>query len=179
MKASRRDPAPAGTGTDGLLGTPVSATPFCPVCGEDAGVHGTPVQRFGETLCSDAHADVFVADVRTQRAHAATVSDAAHSGHDTGAAGGGSAWKTWGLRALCWGGPLLAVVLLLGGGSTLLGVGGAILPYLALLACPVAMFFMMRSMGGTQQPPAQPPVTERKRLMPQNEFEPAESKEKP
>lgn len=179
MKASRRASAPAGTGTDGTLVPPASATLFCPVCGEDAGVYGTPVQRFGEMLCSDAHAEVFVADIRAQRAHAATESNAAPSGHDAGTAGGGSTWKTWGLRALCWGAPLLAIVLLLGGGSTLLGAGGAILPFLALLACPVAMYFMMKSMGGMQQPPAQPPVTERKRLMSENESEPTEGKQEP
>jgi len=43
-------------------------------------------------------------------------------------------------------GTSLALVFLLGGGSAVLGAAGAFLPALALLACPLGMYFMMRAM---------------------------------
>ncbi|MGH7417424.1 MAG: DUF2933 domain-containing protein, partial [Candidatus Rokuibacteriota bacterium] len=46
----------------------------------------------------------------------------------------------------CGGLPILALVFLAGGGGALLGAGAAVLPVLALLACPLGMFFMMRGM---------------------------------
>jgi len=42
---------------------------------------------------------------------------------------------------------LLALVFLLGGGSAVLGAASGLLPLLALLACPLGMYFMMRSMS--------------------------------
>ncbi|MGH7419574.1 MAG: DUF2933 domain-containing protein [Candidatus Rokuibacteriota bacterium] len=48
----------------------------------------------------------------------------------------------------CCGLPLLALVFLAGGGGALLGAGAAVLPLLAVLACPLGMFFMMRAMQG-------------------------------
>lgn len=48
--------------------------------------------------------------------------------------------------AACCGLPLLAVVFLAGGGGALLGAGAAVLPLLAVLACPLGMFFMMRAL---------------------------------
>ncbi len=51
-----------------------------------------------------------------------------------------------GLGACC-AAPLLAGVVLAGGGGALLGFAGAALPFLAALACPLGMYFMMRSMS--------------------------------
>ena len=58
----------------------------------------------------------------------------------------------WSLKRLlglgaCCAAPLLGGVALAGGGGALLGAAGAILPFLAALACPLGMYFMMRSMS--------------------------------
>lgn len=53
--------------------------------------------------------------------------------------------------AACLGVPLLLVVFLVGGGGALLGSGASLLPYLAILACPLVMFFMMLAMHGHQK----------------------------
>ena len=161
MKSSRRVEAvgTAPSHEESMAGE--RAVRYCAVCGGDSAMHGTPIERFGETLCSEAHAEVFVAEVRTERARAATLPDPApradgsQGAHCAMSASGGPGWKQWRMRALCWGGPALAVVLLLGGGSSLLGAAGAALPYLALLACPLGMIIMMKSMGGMQRPPTQ------------------------
>ena len=59
-------------------------------------------------------------------------------------------WKAVLGRALCWGAPLLIVAVLLAGGTgALTGAAGAALPFLAALACPLGMYFMMRSMSKT------------------------------
>ncbi len=43
---------------------------YCPICGKDA---GTPqFKRFGEFCCSEAHAEEYVKEVRTQKQAAAT-----------------------------------------------------------------------------------------------------------
>ena len=55
-------------------------------------------------------------------------------------------WKTALKMAACCGLPILALVVLAGGGGVLLGAAGDALPLLAALACPLAMFFMMRGM---------------------------------
>lgn len=47
--------------------------------------------------------------------------------------------------------PVLALLVLAGGGGALLGAAGAVLPLLAALACPLAMYFMVRGMMKTQQ----------------------------
>lgn len=53
--------------------------------------------------------------------------------------------------AACLGVPLLLVVFLVGGGGALLGSGASPILYLAILACPLVMFFMMRAMHGHQK----------------------------
>ncbi|MFQ5828433.1 MAG: DUF2933 domain-containing protein [Candidatus Methylomirabilia bacterium] len=58
-------------------------------------------------------------------------------------------WKHHLKMAACCGAPLLALVILAGGGGALLGAAGALLPFLVLLACPVGMYFMMRSRSST------------------------------
>lgn len=132
--------------------------PYCAVCGQDSRIHGTPVHRFGETLCSEAHAKAFVAAVQADRTRRAagnsslTPPDAGGASASCAVAGtGSSGWKRWALHALCWGAPLVALLLLFGGAASLLGAAEAALPYLALLACPLAMILMMRAMGSTHQ----------------------------
>jgi hypothetical protein len=125
---------------------------YCSFCGERARAEGPPVERFGEVFCSDEHADAFVREVRKARVQtAASVgvpdAQAACESQSTTAQPRPGGWKrnlTW---AVCCGAPLLAIVILAGGGGALLGAAGGLLPLLALLACPLAMFFMMRAMS--------------------------------
>jgi hypothetical protein len=58
-----------------------------------------------------------------------------------------SGWKQYLKLGFCCGAPLLALIVLAGGGGALLGAAGAVLPLLAFLACPLAMYFMMRGMS--------------------------------
>jgi predicted phage tail protein len=60
-------------------------------------------------------------------------------------------WKRYLKLGACCGAPLLVVLLLAGGGGALLGAAGAFLPYLAALACPLGMYFMMRGMWKMEQ----------------------------
>lgn len=122
-------------------------TGYCSYCGADLdGTGGLPM-RFGERFCSDEHADAFVREARAARIESVATADQTTDM----ASPGGRASSGWDLkRALkmgaCCGLPLLALVFLAGGGGALLGAGAAILPTLALLACPLGMFFMMRAM---------------------------------
>jgi Protein of unknown function (DUF2933) len=51
-------------------------------------------------------------------------------------------------EAFCWGAPLLVVTFVLAGGTGVVaGAAGAVLPFLAALACPLGMYFMMRGMS--------------------------------
>ena len=64
----------------------------------------------------------------------------------------GPAQAKWSLKRLlglgaCCAAPLLAGAVFAGGGGALLGAAGAVLPFLAALACPLGMYFMMRSMS--------------------------------
>jgi hypothetical protein len=156
MKSSRSKElsAAAAEQSDQSAGT----IAYCAVCGEDSRIHGTPVYRFGEALCSEAHAEAFAAAVQAERARRAARDSnvLSQEGSEAGAhcavaSSGSSGWKRWGMQALCWGAPLLAVMLLFGGGGSLWGAAQAALPYLALLACPLAMILMMRAMGGTHR----------------------------
>ena len=113
-------------------------------------------RRFGEPFCSEAHADAFVSEVRAARVEGAALAAESSVGDARAEqAGDGpqkSATRVWSLGrllklAICCGAPLLALVFLAGGSGALLGAGAAALPYLALLACPLAMFFMMRRMA--------------------------------
>lgn len=130
---------------------------YCAYCGVDLGRPGEVPKRFGEPFCSDAHADAFVQEARAtkvERAAAADqTSDATPSG---GPAAGGWDLKRALKMAACCGVPLLALVFLAGGGGALLGAGAAVLPLLAILACPPGMFFMMRGMQGHGKGDTQP-----------------------
>lgn len=120
---------------------------YCTYCGVDLDQGSDTPTRFGERFCGEAHAEAFV-----QEARAARVESMAGDGQITadGAPAGRRASSRWDLKrtlkmAACCGLPLLALVFLVGGGA-LLGAGAAVLPLLAVLACPLGMFFMMRAM---------------------------------
>lgn len=124
---------------------------YCASCGAAVDTTGLVPRRFGESFCSEAHAETFVTEARAARL--AVAARAAEAG-DAKAAGGlseqGGA-RRWDLQrvlkmAVCLGAPLIAVAFLVGGGGALLGAGAALIPYVALLACPLSMFFMMRGM---------------------------------
>jgi hypothetical protein len=126
-----------------------SAPPYCGQCGTEITPHAPRIERFGEPFCSDAHAEAFVAGVRTARAQAASTRETAPAGTTTAdqpaATPAGWNWKSFAKMAACCGLPVLALVVL-GGGAALLGAAGAAAPLLTALACPLAMFFLMRGM---------------------------------
>jgi hypothetical protein len=132
---------------------PVAESPYCAHCGAELTDSAVAARRFGEPFCSEAHADAFASEVRAaklqpvapaaERAGACPVQAGAELSRR-----GTARWSVGRLAkwAVCCGAPLLALAFLAGGGGVLLGAGAAALPYLALLACPLAMFFMMRAM---------------------------------
>ena len=126
---------------------------YCGTCGRDATVDGPALERFGEVFCSEEHAEGFVkavraARVRTVAAAATSMAEVQPPGAVDTAPKAGD-WKAYLGKALCWGAPLVALVFVLGGGGVVLAAAGALLPYVALLACPLGMYFMMRSMSKT------------------------------
>lgn len=135
-------------------------TQYCPVCGVEV---SSPAEvRFGEAFCSLPHAEQFVKEVKEARTQAA-VARAVQTGQAeaqqpeaaTACALTQRDWKRYLKVGVCAGVLLLALVFLAGGGGALLGVAGVLLPLLAFLACPLAMYFMMRSMakmGGHENP---------------------------
>jgi len=79
---------------------------------------------------------------------------------DSPSAGGADQPRKKGLWSLlklgaCCAAPILALAILVpflrGGDSGLAAIGGDLLYYAALLACPLGMYFMMRNMGRMQQ----------------------------
>jgi hypothetical protein len=130
----------------------------CAYCGHTLGDAATS-ERFGERFCSEAHAEEFVAGVRTARVEAAarseTAGDPSSVSHARGCGVRSGEQRTWGdyvKRGACWGAPLLfilAVPLIWSGGWA--ATGGSLLSVLALLACPLGMYFMMRGMSTMQR----------------------------
>lgn len=128
---------------------------YCPVCGEDVAVHGPGIERFGEAFCSEGHAEEFVKEVHQRRVAAAVAADTSaipESGGPVRSAWSPKRLMKWGA---CLAAPLILVVLLLGGGSVLGVAGSSLLSLLALLACPAAMYFMMRGMQHHDKTPQQ------------------------
>ena len=132
---------------------------YCAYCGTDLVDAAAVARRFGEPFCSEAHADAFVTEVRAARVEGAALAAESSEGDARAEQVGDSLQKSatgaWSLGrllklAVCCGAPLLALVFLAGGGGALLGGGAAVLPYLALLACPLGMFLMMFMMRGKQ-----------------------------
>lgn len=79
---------------------------------------------------------------------------------DSPSAGGADQPRKKGLWSLlklgaCCAAPILALAILVpflrGGDSGLAAIGGDLLYFAALLACPLGMYFMMRNMGRMQQ----------------------------
>lgn len=119
---------------------------YCAQCGAPIAGEAPVIERFGERFCSADHAGEFVEAVRASRvAHAASESSpaACHLASSVQAS-----WKDRLKRSACWAAPLLALVAipLFGSGNALAATGGSVLSLLAVLACPLAMFFMMRAM---------------------------------
>lgn len=128
----------------------------CGYCGHPIARDVLPPERFGEPFCSDAHADEFAAGVRAPRIDAAAERERATA---PGPSGQGAAcaptsadagWRGFVKRHACWGAPLLAIPLFWTGGWA--ATGGSLLSVLALLACPLGMYFMMRVMMNMQEP---------------------------
>lgn len=128
------------------------ATPrFCAFCGQEIAHLAQAPERFGEMFCAEGHAEEFASGVRAARVQAAAAAEAVAVTklETTGtpvAAAKPAGWKMALKMAACCGLPILALVLLAGGGGALFGAAGAALPLLAVLACPLGMFFMMRAM---------------------------------
>lgn len=126
----------------------------CGFCGVDLDGASPVARRFGEAFCREAHADSFVGEVRAARATAAALAGpvamdgggTAQAGQERPATGRRNLKQALKLAACC-GLPILAVIFLAGGGGALLGAGAAVLPVLALLACPLGMLFMMWGMA--------------------------------
>ena len=136
-----------------------AAPSHCGSCGVPLADDVAAPQRFGERFCSESHADEFATGVRAARIDAAArrVDEDAEPAatHEMACAlspGGQRDWRARLKRAACWGAPallLLAMPLIWSGGWA--AAGGSFLSMLALVACPLGMYFMMRSMAGMQQ----------------------------
>ena len=137
---------PNGTGApDSKL-----AVRYCALCGRTPDPGEAAIDRFGEAFCSEAHAEEFVRTVRVARVQAAVTAETAveRPGGPAARAVPQQDWKAVLGKALCWGAPLLVVAFVLAGGTgVVVGAAGAVLPFLAALACPLGMYFMMRGMS--------------------------------
>jgi len=137
---------------DGVEGRERIAARHCGQCGRLLPPDDSIVERFGEAFCSEPHAAAFVQDVRATRVRAAAAEAAVPGGERVDVAPTALParrdWKASLGRALCWGAPLLILtVIVLGGTGVLTSAAGRALPFLAALACPLGMYFMMRSMS--------------------------------
>ena len=124
-------------------------SPDCAYCGLTVNDDTPPIERFGERFCSEAHAEEFAAGVRAARMRAAAEPAASRASCAMSPAGQRT-WKDYLKRGACWGAPLLLLLAipLFWSGSATAATGGSILSVLALLACPLGMYFMMRGMTG-------------------------------
>lgn len=126
----------------------------CPICGVE--VSSPADTRFGEAFCSVTHAEEFVEKIREAKIQAAVAlavrspePEVRHPEASVATAPAQPAWKRYVKMGACVGAPLLALAFLAGGGGAVLGAAGTLLPIVAFLACPLAMYFMMRSMSKT------------------------------
>lgn len=139
----------------------------CPICGVE--VSSSADTRFGEAFCSVTHAEEFVEKIRETKIQAAAARAVHPPDPELGRPETSLApapvqptWKRYVKMGACVGAPLLALVFLAGGGGAMLGAAGALLPILAFLACPLAMYFMMRSMSKTGDKERRPEKGEEK-----------------
>jgi len=129
---------------------------YCPDCGKEVLDHS--LKRFGEYFCSEAHVAEYAREVRArvgkEQVAVAEKGAVQPDGTETTAAEKGGLSRLLKLGACC-AAPILALIILvplLRGGTTGLGaVAGNVLYFAALLACPLGMYFMMRSMHRTQE----------------------------
>ena len=125
----------------------------CGYCGHRLADGTAAPERFGERFCSEAHAEEFVVGARTARMQAVARRESQEVGACALPPAGQRSWNAYLKRGLCWGAPLLlllALPLIWSGGWA--SAGGSLLSVLALLACPLGMYFMMRAMTGMQRP---------------------------
>lgn len=132
------------------------AEQYCPLCGREAA--DPRLKRFGEYFCSEAHVAEYAREIRTRGGQQAAAMTQMQAGQpETGET---ASAKPGGLRNLlklgaCCAAPILALLILVpllrGGTGGLAAVGGSLLYFAALLACPLGMYFMMRSMSKMQQ----------------------------
>ena len=128
---------------------PVETGRHCAYCGHSIENAGPVIERFGERLCSEAHAEEFTVGVRAARIETAARAGSAAPKACALPPAGQRTWKDSLKRSACWGAPLLlllAIPLFWSGGAVATS-GGSLLSVLALLACPLGMYFMMRAMG--------------------------------
>jgi len=161
------DPSPtAKTGDLPISGNGTGPRPgaprYCAHCGHEVIDPASAAARFGEAFCSEGHAEEFANGVRAARVQAAATAAAAtmvkpEAGEQPAPAVRPGQWRMALKMAACCGLPMLALVVLAGGGGAQLGAAGAVLPLLALLACPLGMFFMMRGMMKGGQGDKRPP----------------------
>jgi hypothetical protein len=137
-------------------GRNVAGETFCPICGREA--TDPNLKRFGEYFCSEAHVAEYAREIRAKRgtetAAIATMAgteattplatetpEVAQTPQKKGRISG------FLKMAACCGGMLLllpALGLVSAGG--LAAVAGSALSVVAVLACPIGMYFMMRMM---------------------------------
>ena len=130
----------------------------CAYCGDGIPAEAAANERFGERFCSEAHAEAFAEGVRAQRIAAVARREDAQGATRAAPPAIPQGWAGRLKRAACWGAPLLlllAIPLLASGGA--LAAAGSVLSLLAVLACPLGMYFMMRAMGGMHHGGAQHP----------------------
>ena len=147
----------------------LDAGEYCAYCGHAVATEGPVIERFGQSFCSEPHAEDFAAGVRASRMEAAAKAEPAPPGSCGVLQTSRPTWKDRLKRGACWGGPLLlllAIPLFWSGGAVAVA-GGSVLSALAVLACPLGMYFMMRAMGsmnhGKQDTPTSEAVREEKR----------------
>ena len=153
MTESSRQPKTTAALSGNGAAAPPSEPRYCAYCGRETDRRAAAIERFGEPFCSAAHAETFVTGVRVARVQASAALESAQAGagarDQPAVAPTGWNWKRFAKMAACCGLPMLALVVLAGGGGALLGAAGAVLPLLAVLACPLGMFFAMRGMMRT------------------------------
>ena len=130
----------------------------CAYCGHGIPAEAAVNKRFAERFCSEEHAEAFTQGVRAQRIAAVARREDAQGTACAGPVASPQGWADRLKRAACWAAPLLlllAIPLLASGGA--LAAAGSVLGLLAVLACPLGMYFMMRAMGRMHHGGAQHP----------------------
>ena len=120
----------------------------CAYCGHRVAEQTDAIERFGERFCTESHAEEFVVGVRAARTNAAAGAETSATACALAPAGQRT-WKDYLKRGACWGAPLLLLLAipLFWSGNAVAATGGSLLSVLALIACPLGMYFMMRAMG--------------------------------